>query len=124
MKPNISAVKLLIISIALLAGALGFNGCADYASVGVGVGYPAAYYVPDYRPYYAGYYYNGIPYWGPNITYVRKKIVVKDMDKHVNMNKNIYYGRHHIVRDWRRTGVEYSERQLKLPSYQRIKRRS
>jgi hypothetical protein len=40
------------------------------------------------------------------------------------VSRNIYYGGLHIARDWRRTGAAYRERQLKLPSYQRIKRRS
>jgi hypothetical protein len=26
--------------------------------------------------------------------------VVKDVDKRVNVNRNIYYGGHHLVRDW------------------------
>ena len=51
--------KLLIITATLVAGVLGFNGCADYASLGVG--YSDAYYVPDYRPFYAEYFYNGVP---------------------------------------------------------------
>jgi hypothetical protein len=71
------------------------GGCADYASVGVG--YSDAYYVPDYRPYYGGYVYDGVPWWGPNVYYTRKKVVVKDVDKHVDVNKNIYYGGHHFV---------------------------
>ena len=28
------------------------------------------------------------------------KLVVKDVDKHVNVNRNTYYGGHHLVRDW------------------------
>ena len=72
MKTNISAVKLLSMTALLCAAVL--VGCADYASVGVG--YPSAYYVPDYTPFYAEYYYDGLPYWGPNITYIRKKVVV------------------------------------------------
>ena len=122
MKTIISAVKFVIMTATLLVGALGLHGCADYASVGIG--YSDAYYVPDYRPFYAGYFYNGVPYWGPNINYIRKKVVIRGVHRHVNVNRNIYYGGHHIVRDWRRTGAGYRERQLKLPSYQRIKRRS
>jgi hypothetical protein len=98
MKTNTWAVKRLILA-ALLAGPLGPTGCADYASVGGSYG--DAYYVPDYRPFYAGYYYDGVPYWGPNIDYVRNTVVVKDVDKRVDVNKNIYYGGHHFVRDWR-----------------------
>jgi hypothetical protein len=98
MKTNTLTVKLFIITALLLAGALGFTGCADYASVGVGYG--DAYYVPDYSPLYAGYFYDGVPYWGPNVDYIRNKLVVKDVDKHVDVNRNIYYGGHHFVRDW------------------------
>jgi hypothetical protein len=106
MKTNISAMKLLIVTPLVCAAVLGFNGCADYASVGVG--YSDAYYIPDYRPFYAEYFYDGVPYWGPDINYIRKKVVVRDVDKRINVNKNIYYGGHHIVRDWqgpRRTGA-------------------
>ena len=98
MKTNISAVKLLIMAALLCAAILGFSGCADYASVGVG--YNDAYYVPDYRPFYAEYFYDGVPYWGPDIDYIKNKIVVKDVDKRVNVKRNIYYGDHHLVRDW------------------------
>ena len=98
MKTNISAVKLLIMAALLCAAVLGFNGCADYASVGVG--YNDAYYVPDYRPFYAEYFYDGVPYWGPDIAYINKKVVVKDVDKHVNVNRNAYYGGHHLVGNW------------------------
>ncbi len=93
MKTNISAVKLLSMTALVCAAVLA--GCADYASVGVG--YTNAYYVPDYTPFYAEYYYDGLPYWGPNITYIRKKVVVKDVDKHVNVSRNIYYGGHHFL---------------------------
>jgi hypothetical protein len=116
-------MKLLIVTALVCAAVLGFDGCVDY----VGVGYSDAYYVPDYRPFYAEYFYNGVPYWGPDIDYVRKKVVIRDVDKRINLNKNIYYGGHHIVRDWRgprRTGVGVPRKQLKLPSYQRIRLRS
>ena len=93
MKTNISAMKLLIVTALVYAAVLGFNGCVDY----VGVGYGDAYYVPDYTPFYASYYYDGIPYWGPDIAYIRKKVVVKDVDKHINVNRNIYYGGHHFL---------------------------
>ena len=46
------------------------------------------------------YYYDGVPYWGPDVYYTRKKVIVKDVDKHVNVNRNIYYGGHHFARDW------------------------
>ena len=95
MKTNISAARIWILG--LIAGTIGLSGCADY--VGVTAGYGSAYYVPDYRPYYAGYYYDGAPWWGPNYYYVRKKVVVKDIDKHVNVNRNVYYGGHHFMRD-------------------------
>ena len=95
MKRKISAVKLLIATAPFLAGVLGFSGCADYASVGVG--YSDAYYVPDYRPLYIDYFYDGVPYWGPNIAYIQKKVVVKDVDRNINVNRNIYYGGHHFV---------------------------
>ena len=95
MKTNISAVKLLIMAALLCAAVLGFNGCADYASVGVG--YNDAYYVPDYRPFYAEYFYDGVPYGDLSIAYINKKFVVKDVDKHVNVNRNAYYGDDHLV---------------------------
>jgi hypothetical protein len=34
------------------------------------------------------------------VYYTRKKVIVKDVDKHVNVNRNIYYGGHHFARDW------------------------
>jgi hypothetical protein len=106
MKTNIWNIKkpvaeICIVSATLIVTLLGFNGCADYASVSVASGYNDAYYVPDYRPFYVGYVYDGAPWWGPNYTYVKKKIVYKDVDKHVNVNRNIYYGGHHFARDWR-----------------------
>jgi hypothetical protein len=103
MKMKISASRSLIIVASLLGAAIGITGCADYASVGVGYG--DAYYVPDYRPLYASYFYDGLPWWGPNYYYTRKKIVVKDVDRRVNVNRNVYYGGHHFVRDWRGRGV-------------------
>jgi hypothetical protein len=124
MKTNISTVNLLSVTALLCAAAL--VGCADYASVGVGYtnayyvpdytpsyasayytpsytsayyapSYATAYYAPDYTPFYAAYYYDGLPYWGPDITYIRNKVVVKDVDKHVNVNRNISYGGHHFM---------------------------
>jgi hypothetical protein len=98
MKTEISAAaKILILTATLAAVMFGFNGCADY----VGVGYGSAYYAPDYTPFYSAYVYDGVPWWGPNAYYIRKKVVVKDVDKHVNVNKNVYYGGHHFARDWR-----------------------
>lgn len=87
------------VSAMLLAAVIGFSGCADY--VAVGAGYGPDYYVPDYAPYYAGYYYDGSPWWGPAYVYNTRKIVVRDVDKRVNVNRNIYYGGHHFARDWR-----------------------
>ncbi|MEY2439679.1 MAG: hypothetical protein QOI34_1064 [Verrucomicrobiota bacterium] len=103
MKTKICATKVLLMTTALLATAVTFGGCADYASVDVASGYGPTYYAPDYRPYFSAYLYDGIPWWGPNAYYVRKKVVVRDVDKNVNVNRNIYYGRHHLVRDWRGT---------------------
>ena len=100
MKTNVSATKFWMAAASLTVGVLGFGGCADY----VGVGYGSAYYVPDYSPFYAAYYYDGIPYWGPNFYYTRKKVVVKDVDKHINVNRNVYFGGHHFVRDRRGGG--------------------
>jgi len=92
MKHN-SSTSLFLITALFCAGAL--VGCADYASVGVG--YPASYYAPDYTPFYASYFYDGGPYWGPNVSYVRKRIVVRDVDRNINVNRNVYYGGHHFV---------------------------
>jgi hypothetical protein len=103
MRTNISARGAVIIAAMVSVMAVAFNGCADYASIGVASGYAPAYYVPDYRPYFSAYYYDGTPWWGPNAYYVRKKVIVKDVDKHVDVNRNIYYGTHHLVRDRHRT---------------------
>ena len=94
MKTKIPVSKSLIV-ILLMGAAIGMSGCADY--VGVGVGYGGAYYVPDYRPLYAGYFYDGVPWWGANYYYTRNKIVVKDVHRRVNVNRNAYYGGHHFV---------------------------
>jgi hypothetical protein len=96
MKTKISGRIWILVTLA--TGAIAFGGCADY--VGVGAGYSSSYYVPDYRPFYADYFYDGVPWWGANYYYTRKKVVVKDVDKHINVSKNIYYGGHHLVRDW------------------------
>jgi hypothetical protein len=90
--------KLFLLA-ALSAGVIAFSGCADY--VGVSAGYGADYYAPDYRPYYAAYYYNGSPWWGANYYYNTRKIVVRDVDRRINVNRNVYYGGHHFARDWR-----------------------
>jgi hypothetical protein len=107
MKRNFSTIdikersaKFLIIAIALVGtvlGIIGFNGCADYAAVGVG--YSAAYYAPDYRPFYGYYAYDGVPWWGANVTYVRNNVVVRG-DHH-----RAWYGGHHFTRDWHRGRV-------------------
>jgi hypothetical protein len=91
------AAKILAMTAVLIAAALGFGGCADYAAMGVG--YSDAYYVPDYHPFYAGYFYDGYPWWGSS-PYFTKKVVVKDIDKQVNVNRNVYYGGHHLSGDW------------------------
>jgi hypothetical protein len=91
MKMNILPVKISGMTAAF--GAVVLVGCADY----VGVGYNDAYYIPDYTPFYADYYYDGVPYWGPNFTYVKKKIVVHDVNRHINVNRNLYYGGHHFM---------------------------
>ena len=95
MKTKISALKNQIVMTLLMGASVGLGGCADYASVGVG--YSGAYYVPDYRPFYAEYYYDGLPWWGPNYYYSKNKIVVKDVDRQVNVNRNLYYGGHHFA---------------------------
>ena len=93
--------KFLFLTASLIAVVLSAGGCADYASVGV---YGDAYYVPDYRPLYVDYGYGGVPWWGPNVYYTRKKIVVKDVDRYRNVtrniNRNVYYGGHHFARHW------------------------
>ena len=48
------------ILVTLATGAIGFGGCADY--VGVSAGYGSSYYVPDYRPFYVDYFYDGAPW--------------------------------------------------------------
>ena len=107
-----------LIVIALLIGAtIGMAGCADYVGVDVArVGYDAAYYTPDYQrssatyyaagyrptyaayyaadyePVYAGYYYGGAPWWGASYYYSDNDVVVKDVNKYVNVNRNVYSG--------------------------------
>jgi hypothetical protein len=93
--------------------AFGFAGCADYAAVGVS----SSYYAPDYRPYYVDYGYDGVPWWGPGPYYagaividrdrdrdvvVRKRVVKNvNVNRNVTVNRNIYYGGHHLGRDFR-----------------------
>jgi hypothetical protein len=101
MKTNISARRAAVIAAIASVMAVSFDGCADYASVNVASGYGPDYYAPDYRPFFSAYYYDGVPWWGSNAYYVRKKVIVKDVDKHVNVDRNIYYGTHHLVRDRR-----------------------
>ena len=48
-----------------------------------------------------GYTTRVLPYWGPNVSYTRKKVIVKDVNKNINVNKNVYFGRRHFVRDQR-----------------------
>jgi hypothetical protein len=90
------AARILALAAVLITAAVGFGGCADYAAVGVG--YSDAYYVPDYHPFYAGYYYDGYPWWGSG-PYVVNRFVINDVHRH-HVHKNIYYGRHHLSRDW------------------------
>jgi hypothetical protein len=129
MKTQTSLPKYLIIIALLMGLAVGMAGCADYVGVGVShVGYDAAYYTPDYQPvsstyyaanyqpayaaYYAadyqpvytGYYYGGGPWWGASYYYSGNKVVVKDVDKYVNVNRNVYSGGHRFV--GRRAGRE------------------
>jgi hypothetical protein len=111
-----------VIIIALLIGAaIGMAGCADYVDVGVAhTGYDAAYYTPDYQRSYAAYYtpryqpsyaayyatdyqpvydyyYGGVPWWGASYYYSGNKVVVKDVDKYVNVNRNVYSGGRRFV---------------------------
>lgn len=112
-----------VIIIALLIGAvIGMAGCGDYVDVGVArTGYDAAYYAPDYprsyaayytpdyqpsyaayyaanyQPVYTGYYYGGVPWWGAGYYYGGNKVVVKDVDKYVNVNRNVYSGGRRFV---------------------------
>jgi hypothetical protein len=88
------AKLLLIATVSVAAVLLAFGGCADYATVGVG--YSDAYYVPDYHPFYGAYFYDGYPWWGSG-PYVINKYVVKDVDKRIAVNRNVYYGGHHFV---------------------------
>jgi hypothetical protein len=103
MRVNKSLGKRLLIATGPLAAMLlAFGGCADYATVGVG--YSNAYYVPDYRPFYGAYFYDGYPWWGSG-PYVVNKYVVKDVYKRINVNRNVYYGRHHFMGNaWMRGG--------------------
>ena len=114
--------KYLIVIALLIGTAIGMAGCADYVDVGVPhVGYDAAYYTPDYprsyatyyaaghqpsyaayymadyEPVYTDYYYDGTPWWGASYYYSGNKVVVKDVDKYVNVNRNVYSGGRHFV---------------------------
>jgi hypothetical protein len=114
MKTNTFGAKFLIVAVAAVAGTLGLHGCADYAAVGVTSGY----YAPDYRPYYVDYGYDGYPYWGLG-PYYAGTIVVKDRDRDIdihrkvvknikvikNVNRNVYYGGHHLSPSWHGGGV-------------------
>ena len=105
MKTQTSLPKYLIIIALLMGLAVGMAGCADYVGVGVShVGYDAAYYAADYQPVYTGYYYGGGPWWGASYYYSGNKVVVKDVDKYVNVNRNVYSGGHRFV--GRRAGRE------------------
>lgn len=114
MKTQTSLPKYLIIAL-LIGTTFGMAGCADYVGVDVAhVGYDAAYYTPDYQrssatyyaasyePTYAAYYtadyapvytdYGGVPWWGATYYYGGNKVVVKDVGKYVNVNRNVNAG--------------------------------
>jgi hypothetical protein len=116
MKTQTSLPKYLIIAL-LIGTTIGMAGCADYVGVDVAhVGYDAAYYTPDYQrssatyyaasyeptyaayytadyePVYTDYYYGGVPWWGASYYYGGNKVVVKDVNKYVNVNRNVYAG--------------------------------
>jgi hypothetical protein len=101
MKKNfwVSSRKLCAAFVVILFAVCG--GCGDYTAVGVAGGYGPAYYAPDYVPLFGFYGYDGFPYWGNNV-YVRNRIVVRDRDRdvHKTVYKNVYYGGHHIARNW------------------------
>jgi hypothetical protein len=122
MKTQTSLPKYLIITALLIGAAIGMAGCADYVGVDVAhAGYDAAYYTPDYQssyatyyaagyqpsyaayytagyqPVYTDYYYGGAPWWGASYYYGGNKIVVKDVDKYVNVNRNVYSRERHFV---------------------------
>jgi hypothetical protein len=122
MKTQSSLPKSVIIIALLIGAAIGMAGCADYVGVEAAhVGYDAAYntadyqpvssayyaagYQPayaaynaaDYQPVYTGYYYGGGPWWGASYYYSANKVVVKDVDKYVNVNRNVYSGGHRFV---------------------------
>jgi hypothetical protein len=121
MKTQNSLPKYLIIIALLIGATIGMAGCADYVGAGVAhTGYDAAYYTPDYQrsyatyyggyqpayaayyaadyqPVYTGYYYDGVPWWGASYYYGGNKVVVKDVDKYVNVNRNVYSGGHRFV---------------------------
>ncbi|MEY2492954.1 MAG: hypothetical protein QOH24_1905 [Verrucomicrobiota bacterium] len=107
MKTKISAAKSFILIATLTVGTstIGLNGCADYADVRVGTPYTAAYYVPDYGPYYGEYIYDGLPWWGPDVAYVKNKIVVRDRDRGGDFGHSRWYGGHHFAPAWRGGGV-------------------
>jgi hypothetical protein len=128
MKTQTSLQKYLIIIALLMGLAVGMAGCADYVGVGVAhTGYDAAYYAPDYQrsyntyyaagyqpayaayyaadyePVYTGYYYGGAPWWGASYYYSDNDVVVKDVNKYVNVNRNVYSdGRRFAARGARR----------------------
>ena len=110
METNTSAAKFLVVAVTAIAGTIGLGGCADYAAVGITSGY----YAPDYRPYYVDYGYDGYPYWGP-APYYAGTVVIRDRDRDIdihrkvvknvnvikNVNRNVYYGGHHLSPSWR-----------------------
>jgi hypothetical protein len=93
-RPHIA--KVFMVAATILPSTLGLIGCADYAAVG----YSATYYEPDYHPLYGYYVYDGAPWWGPDVTYVRNNIIVRGGDHHHG-----WYGGHHFPHEWHHRGA-------------------
>jgi hypothetical protein len=121
-KTKTSSPKYLSIIALVIGAAIGMAGCADYVGVDVAhAGYNAAYYTPDYQaasstyyaasyqpayaayytsdyePVYSGYYYGGAPWWGAGYYYGGDNVVVKDVNKYVNVNRYGYSGGQRFV---------------------------
>jgi hypothetical protein len=117
MKTQTSLPRYVIIIAMFIGATIGMAGCADYVGVDVARGgYDRAYYAPDYQqssatyyaagyqptyaayyaadyqPVYSGYYYGGAPWWGASYYYSDNDVVVKDVNKYVNVNRNGYFG--------------------------------
>jgi hypothetical protein len=75
------------------------SSAATYYAAGYQPTYAATYYAADYEPVYTGYYYGGAPWWGASYYYSDNDVVVKDVNKYVNVNRNVYSrGRHFVPR--------------------------